>query len=69
MARIFGEKVEIWCSLVPTDAGDSLRQVRRFFSAIRSRMSLQLRGLVLASIRDFRDYLVTHKVKIQKKKV
>ncbi|KAK4323557.1 hypothetical protein Pmani_005754 [Petrolisthes manimaculis] len=61
VARIFGEQVESWRTLVPTDAGESLRQVKRFFSAVRSRMSLQLRSLVLASISDFRDSLIRHK--------
>ncbi|XP_071540358.1 dynein axonemal heavy chain 3-like [Panulirus ornatus] len=61
VARVFGELIESWRSLVPTDVADSLRQVRRFFSAVRSRMSLQLRRLVLDSISDFRDCLVKHK--------
>ncbi|XP_069947362.1 dynein axonemal heavy chain 3-like [Cherax quadricarinatus] len=61
VSRVFGEQVESWRSLVPTDVDDSLRQVRRFFSAVRSRMSLQLRRLVLDSISDFRDCLVKHK--------
>ncbi|XP_047469580.1 dynein axonemal heavy chain 3-like [Penaeus chinensis] len=61
VARVFGDLVYEWRSLVPTDVADSLRQVRRFFSAVRSRMSLQLRRLVLDSICDLRDALVTHK--------
>ncbi|XP_050716714.1 dynein axonemal heavy chain 3-like isoform X3 [Eriocheir sinensis] len=61
VARIFEELIGAWRELVPTEAGDSLRQVRRFFSAVRSRMSLQLRSLVLASINDFRNCLLQHK--------
>ncbi|XP_063858635.1 dynein axonemal heavy chain 3-like isoform X1 [Scylla paramamosain] len=61
VAKVFEELVGAWRELVPSEAGDSLRQVRRFFSAVRSRMSLQLRSLVLASISDFRDCLLRHK--------
>lgn len=63
VARIFEELIGAWRELVPTEAEDSLRQVRRFFSAVRSRMSLQLRSLVLVSITDFRDALLRHKVR------
>ncbi|XP_042864708.1 dynein axonemal heavy chain 3-like [Penaeus japonicus] len=58
VARVFGDLMSEWRSLVPTDVADSLRQVRRFFSAVRSRMSLQLRRLVLDSICDLRDALI-----------
>ncbi|XP_066944541.1 dynein axonemal heavy chain 3-like [Macrobrachium rosenbergii] len=61
VARIFGDMIDQWRSLVPTDVSDSLRQVRRFFSSVRSRMSLQLRQLVLNSISDFRDCLIRHR--------
>lgn len=62
-SALFAELVEVWSPLVPKKPGGSLTIVERLFSCVAALMSIQLRSLVLKSLRHFRQILTHFKVR------
>lgn len=63
---LFAELVCAWSPLVPTKPGDSLALVEKLFSCVAALMSIQIRSLVMKSLRHFRDILTLYKVRFNK---
>lgn len=53
---------EYWKNLVPTGDDESLEMPMKFFSAISSEMSNQLRNLVFDSLAEFVEFIEQYQV-------
>eukprot|EP00095_Tigriopus_kingsejongensis_P002576 maker-scaffold274_size229011-snap-gene-1.23 protein:Tk02576 transcript:maker-scaffold274_size229011-snap-gene-1.23-mRNA-1 annotation:"hypothetical protein LOTGIDRAFT_210054" len=49
-----------WRHLIPSKRGESLRQITRFFNCISSLLSLQVRSMALASLKEFVLFMETY---------
>ena len=52
-----------WIHLVPTKENDSPQIIQSFFSCVSSVMSIQLRSMVLESLKDFLNFFRRYEVK------
>lgn len=59
-AQVFLDKKDLWYHLVPQNDVDSLELVKQFFASVGSLMSIQLRNLVINSLKDFLKFLEIH---------
>lgn len=61
-AKLFVDYNELWQDLVPPGEYDNTELIQEFFACVASLMSLQLRSMVINSIKDFLDFLRIHAV-------
>ncbi len=53
-----------WTHLIPVNEGDSATLIQKFFSCVAALMSIQLRSLVLNSLKDFLEFLKMYQVSL-----
>ena len=61
-AAVFQTKSELWQDLVGPNDTDSTELVQEFYSCVAALMSIQLRSMVINSLKDFLHFFETHKV-------
>lgn len=59
-AQVFLDRKDLWYHLVPQNDVDSLELVKQFFASVGSLMSIQLRIMVINSLKDFLKFLEIH---------
>ncbi|CAG5132944.1 unnamed protein product, partial [Candidula unifasciata] len=59
-AKLFVDNSELWQDLVPPGEYDNTELIQEFFSCVASLMSLQLRSMVINSLKDFLDFIRIH---------
>ncbi|XP_029639148.1 dynein heavy chain 3, axonemal-like isoform X2 [Octopus sinensis] len=59
-AQVFLNQKDLWYHLVPQNNVDSLEMVQKFFSSVESLMSLQLRSIIINSLKDFLSFFEIH---------
>ena len=60
--KVLLDSKQHWTHLIPTNEGDSAALIQKFFSCVAALMSIQLRSLVLNSLKDFLDFLKMYQV-------
>lgn len=61
-ADIFLEHKRHWKQYIPLKGTDSIERVQRFFACVDMLLSMQLRSLVMKSLRHFADMIMKFKV-------
>ena len=61
-AKVLMDSKQHWTHLVPVNEGDSASLIQKFFSCVSALMSIQLRSLVLNSLKDFLEFLKMYEV-------
>ncbi|XP_028395151.1 dynein heavy chain 3, axonemal-like isoform X1 [Dendronephthya gigantea] len=56
-AKVLLDCKQHWTHLIPANEGDSASLIQKFFSCVGALMSIQLRSLVLNSLKDFLEFL------------
>ncbi|CAB3991140.1 dynein heavy chain 3, axonemal-like, partial [Paramuricea clavata] len=56
-AKVLLDSKHHWTHLIPSNEGDSATLIQKFFSCVAALMSIQLRSLVLNSLKDFLAFL------------
>lgn len=64
-ADIFLTYKQYWKPYVPRQVTDSLEIIERFFKCVNMLLSMQLRWLVMKSVRHVVDFMVRFKVRIK----
>lgn len=64
-AEIIKEMRNHWSQMVPKKPEESFQRIEKFFSAIAAIMSMQVRSLVLKSLKHFYYSLLRYKVNFQ----
>ncbi|GAB1599971.1 hypothetical protein Ahia01_000274600, partial [Argonauta hians] len=59
-AQVFLNNKDLWYYLVPQNNQESLNKVQSFFSCVESLMALQLRDIVINSLKDFLTFFEIH---------
>jgi dynein heavy chain len=61
-AKVLLDSKQHWTHLIPVNEGDSSTLIQKFFSCVAALMSIQLRSLVLNSLKDFLEFLKMYQV-------
>lgn len=61
-AKVLLDSKHHWTHLIPVNEGDSTTLIQKFFSCVAALMSIQLRSLVLNSLKDFLQFLKMYEV-------
>lgn len=64
-ADIFLELRSYWKEYIPKRQGDSLSTIENFFNCINGVMAMQLRSLVMRSLKHFLNFMIRFKVFIK----
>lgn len=59
VAELFLEKKHAWSNYFEKKFDSSTQQIEKYFQAVNSLLSKQLRIIVMQSLEHFRDFLVT----------